>query len=223
MLWAPFILAGCGAPIAFQVASLFADGVSLDEAFSCPRAGLSSDPGGECPPGREQRLSGQFAEAGEGVFGVLVADECFPGDTPISTPDGPIPIKDIKVGELVLSYKAGTVVARRVVRTIVRPRRSQLMRVTHSRGHITCTPNHKIYVDGQFVQAEHLAPNDSLTVLSDDTIREDSCVVSVEFVDSDDDLVYNLEVEDTHCYFAADVERSYDRSVERFIRARTDR
>jgi hypothetical protein len=140
-----------------------------------------------------------------GFFGVLVADECFPGDTPVSTPDGPIPIKDIKDGDTVLSYKAGAVVARRVVRTIVRPRRRQLVRVTHSRGHITCTPNHKIYVDGQFVQAEHLAQGDVLTVLPGDTILGEDSVLSVEPVDSDDELVYNLGVEDTHCYFAAGV------------------
>jgi len=49
VLWAPFILAGCGAPIAFQVASLFADGISLvttDKTLT--DHGLSAIAGKDC-------------------------------------------------------------------------------------------------------------------------------------------------------------------------------
>jgi predicted RNA-binding Zn-ribbon protein involved in translation (DUF1610 family) len=158
-------------------------------------------------------------------FELAIVDECFPADTPIATPHGPIPIADLRVGEEVLSHKDGHVVTRRIVRTIRKARRGHLVRVTHTGGSLVCTPNHKIYVDGQYVRADQVRPGDQFTALCTDVQRSQNAgevihgedwpdlrpnvhvttCLAVEPIDTDDEQVYNLEVEDTHCYFAAGV------------------
>jgi predicted RNA-binding Zn-ribbon protein involved in translation (DUF1610 family) len=160
-----------------------------------------------------------------GLFELAVVDECFPADTPVATPRGPIPIRDLRVGDEVLSYKDGHIVTRRIVRTMHQASRGHLVRVTHTGGSFICTPNHKIYVDDQYIRADQLQPGDQLTALCTDVQRSQNTgevihgedlpnlrpnvhvttCLAVEHIDTDDEEVYNLEVEDTHCYFAAGV------------------
>ncbi|MCP4538075.1 MAG: hypothetical protein GY832_13115, partial [Chloroflexi bacterium] len=68
----------------------------------------------------------QRTQGVRGFFQSLIADECFPGNTLVSTPSGSVPIKDINIGDKVLSYKDGKIVARRVIRTIIKPRFGRL-------------------------------------------------------------------------------------------------
>ena len=76
----------------------------------------------------------------------LVIDECFPGETLISTTRGDVPIKDVRVGDMVWSRTGdGRVVARRVVRHIPKRRNQPLVRVTHEYGTLICTPDHKFW------------------------------------------------------------------------------
>lgn len=152
---------------------------------------------------RKQSLARLVQKKYAHFFKVYVADEihkCFPGTTPISTPNGSVQIKDIRTGDEVLSYKDGQIVTRKVVQVFRSPSDGDLVRVTHTGGSFVCTPNHNIYVDGQYVMAGNLRPGQCLVDL-----YEESMVVSVEKVHTSDKTVFNFEVEDTHCYFAANV------------------
>jgi hypothetical protein len=152
---------------------------------------------------RKQSLARLVQKKYAHFFKVYVADEihkCFPGTTPISTPNGDVQIKDIRTGDEVLSYKDGQVVTRKVVQVFRSPSDGDLVRVTHTGGSFVCTPNHNIYVDGQYVMAGDLKPGQPLTDL-----YQGSAVILVEKVHTDDRTVFNFEVEDTHCYFAANV------------------
>jgi len=81
---------------------------------------------------------------------VLVVDECFPGASLVSTSRGRIPIKDIRVGDLVWSRtRDGQVVLRRVVRALCKPRVKPMVRVSHETGSIVCTDDHKIWTEDQ--------------------------------------------------------------------------
>lgn len=93
-------------------------------------------------------------------FDLLVVDECFPGDVQIATPGGAVPIRDIRVGDLVWSMdSAGRVVPRPVRRVIAVPNRQGLVRVQHEHGSVECTPGHKfILSDGSKVEADLLVP-----------------------------------------------------------------
>lgn len=99
-----------------------------------------------------------------GYFKYLVIDECFPGDALVSTPRGPRPIRDIRVGDAVVSYSGGSQCVRMVSRTIKKYRRVRLVRLTHNQGVVRCTENHKFYVKGRLVEAKDLRPGDRLTI-----------------------------------------------------------
>jgi hypothetical protein len=100
----------------------------------------------------------------KGWFDYLIVDECFPAETLITTDRGQVPIADICIGDRVLTRKAsGQLCYRRVVRLIAKRRNQGLVRVVHDRGSVTCTPNHKFWVDGHYVEANKLQSGDSLT------------------------------------------------------------
>ncbi len=152
---------------------------------------------------RKQSLARLVQKQYAHFFKVYVADEihkCFPGTTPISTPNGDVQIKDIRAGDEVLSYKDGHIVTRKVVQVFRSPSDGDLVRVTHTGGSFVCTPNHNIYVEGQYVMAGDLQPGQHLVHLCQKVE-----VISVERIHTSDRTVFNFEVEDTHCYFAANV------------------
>lgn len=205
-----------------------------------------------------ERLSQKYARRYS-----LIVDECFPGDTLISTTNGDVPIKDVKVGDMVWSRSlAGEKVARKVVRHIPKRRDQELVRVTHEHGSFVCTPDHKIWtVEVGYVKAAQFINTSSwigyigdksdanqdlpsvqytlcihpknpprsqdlqprmrgATALDRASILEfqdqqrlasraggtEGCgtsrVSTVVPADRHDEWVYDLEVEDTHCYFA---------------------
>jgi hypothetical protein len=88
----------------------------------------------------------------------FINDECFPGNTPVLTPDGEKAIRDIRPGDLVLSSKG----PRKVTRLVVKPMAGNLITVKYSGGAFTCTPNHKIYTQRGLVRADALQRGDSL-------------------------------------------------------------
>src|SRR5262249_34004540 len=101
----------------------------------------------------------------KGFFEYLILDECFPAHTKIACPSGQCRISDLRPGDLVYSPTNGQIVARRVLRTIKRKRRGPLVKVTHSRGSVTCTPNHKFWANGVYVEAGQVRGGDQLHVL----------------------------------------------------------
>lgn len=100
----------------------------------------------------------------------LVIDECFPGDTKVSTPHGDIPIRDIKVGDWVYSKtQEGQIVLRRVTRVLPKKLSKSLVRVTHEEGFFDCTPDHKIWTADQtdYVRAQYLTNTNSLVQINE--------------------------------------------------------
>lgn len=77
-------------------------------------------------------------------FDAIVADECFPPGTRITTPSGQTNIEDVRPGDMVMTHLG----ARRVTRLIAKRRATPLVRVTHERGSFVCTEGHKVYVHG---------------------------------------------------------------------------
>ena len=103
----------------------------------------------------------------KGAFDYLVADECFPGDTKISTPLGRKSIKNIMPGDIVLSDRDGIIVHSRVVRTIKKQNPRALVVVKHSYGQFTCTPNHKIRIGANYIEASKLEIGSRLTFVKE--------------------------------------------------------
>ena len=158
-------------------------------------------------------------------WAVIVVDECLPSSARISTPDGKKPIKDLRDGDLVLSYNT-------------EHKRFEYKRVTHlfkftahdivkvklnNGKEIVATSNHPFYTDsGKWVNASDLRSGDYvMQLLRTGTRQEERCFFEWVRVDSvevqeqtsdgtfgglcEDGYVYNIEVEDNNNYFADDV------------------
>ena len=162
------------------------------------------------------------------AFDFLVLDECFVAGTQVSG----LAIEDIQVGDFVDSFDEveRRVVKKRVTRLWRHPP-SSLVRLRFSNGStFVCTPNHPILTNQGWIPAglcedlivfEHeyankneLSQNTKVEVLGskEDQDLRGVRVDSVEILEPGSDgrfggvcpdgQVYNLEVEDTHTYFA---------------------
>lgn len=156
---------------------------------------------------RRYALADYIAKRYRNYFDTLVIDECFPGDTLISTPQGNKPIKNIVLNDIVLSYNnKNEIVERKVLRTIKLKRNRPIIKVTHEKGFFFCTPDHKIFTDKGYKTAISLKKEDYLIFKENYEQKSKHCkkslVISVEESNRIDDYVYDLEIEDTHCYFA---------------------
>lgn len=104
---------------------------------------------------------------------LYIPDECFPGHTKVATIHGHIPIRDVRVGDLVWSRNHdGQAVLRSVSRVIAKPLTGELIRVKHESGEFCCTPNHQIYVGRAARRAETLKAGDPLRVLQGDVLPQ---------------------------------------------------
>ena len=73
---------------------------------------------------------------------------CFPKEVKVLMADGTQrPINRVKAGEEVVSFNIlnGSLETRRVVRTFVRTYRGPLVKISHDKGSLLCTPNHPIF------------------------------------------------------------------------------
>lgn len=134
----------------------------------------------------------------------LAGSYCFVAGTPISTPQGPVPIEALREGILINSYD---VARQRVVQTRVRRVHARdaerLIRLTLSTGAaLDTTPEHPFFLPalGEFRTAALLQPGDWL--LTDTGAA--ATVVSTE-ERSEHATVYNLSVGEPHTYFAGSV------------------
>ena len=127
--------------------------------------------------------------------------DCLVGGTLVDVKSkGLMPIEDIKVGDYVKSFKAGVGT---VYSQVVATRRSdscERIRIYTAAGKmVECTREHAIYVDGVFKPAQTLNVGDILTLPHGNTaisLVESTC--SKEFV-------YDLQVDETECFFANDI------------------
>jgi intein/homing endonuclease len=76
----------------------------------------------------------------------------------VATPDGPVPISTIKVGDIVLAWDeaTGKVVERPVTAVLPHPD-NEIARVTIDGRIVTTTPDHPFYVEGEgWIEAGNL-------------------------------------------------------------------
>jgi hypothetical protein len=146
------------------------------------------------------------------------SSSCFPGDALVSTPDGLVEIKDLKVGDIVYAYDAAglnyssALFKKRITETFVHTWEesgsvSPLLVITHEHGKLTTTINHHILTssrasatdeaDAGFVQADELQVGDVIYL-------EDGSATTILNITAGDpyDFVYNLTVEDFHTFVA---------------------
>lgn len=87
---------------------------------------------------------------------------CLPEDSPVKTDRGYIPIKDVEVGDLVVTAKGNSRVTNKFDQGV-----QDTIRIKHYFGEFECTPNHKVAVftdtaSWEFKQAKDIAPGDRL-------------------------------------------------------------
>lgn len=114
----------------------------------------------------------------------LTVDECFPHDTPILTDSGWLPIGEVVEKKLLVSVashnkETNIIEWKPVIRWIPIRSKKAIVRVSHERGHFTCTFDHKIWTDRGYVQAQALLPSDHLHVMSGDVYADRTVSESV--------------------------------------------
>lgn len=92
-------------------------------------------------------------------YKIIIVDECFIGDTLISTPNGYTKIKDIKVGDDVYTLNG----VNKVTNVFKKKTQSKLLKINLSNGEsVVCTENHNILTTGGWLQAKNLMKGDCL-------------------------------------------------------------
>jgi superfamily II DNA or RNA helicase/intein/homing endonuclease len=109
---------------------------------------------------------------------VLIVDECFPGYSKVFIDtDFAVPIKDIYNSDSithVLSYNCGIQAfeKKKIIRKIRNPRSSSHLFITVKLGDeyrkICCTPNHKIFCGGNYIEADKLKIGDKVKLVLTD-------------------------------------------------------
>ena len=103
----------------------------------------------------------------------VIVDECFDGSTLIETPNGKIPIKELKVGDKIinldedsLTYKEDTIV--KVHKNLMNGLSEQMLELEFDNGStIRCTANHKFLTTAGWVRADELT--DDLEIIDVNT------------------------------------------------------
>lgn len=119
---------------------------------------------------------------------------CFVGDTKISTPSGEVEIKDIKEGDLILSYndKTGKMEESKVTKAFEHQATGYL--VVNDK--LKVTSAHPMHINGKWQEiGKAKIGNKLLTKDGEEIIR------TIKIV-NEDVPVYNLEVENNHNYYA---------------------
>lgn len=96
-------------------------------------------------------------------WGVIIIDECMPGETLIDTPTGKKELKNLRIDDIITSYNRNV---RRLenkrITHIFKSKVHDVVKVKLSNGEeIICTKNHPIYTrSGRWIEAERLVQND---------------------------------------------------------------
>ncbi len=148
---------------------------------------------------------------------------CLPAGVKVTLADGSLmPIEKLKPGQEVLSFNflKGHVEPKRVVRTFSNPEVGRkILRITHQLGALDCTADHKVYtLTRGFVPSSQVCKEDKMLFLAE--IEKESANLSTSYKppeilqcqvsrierlpekESKEALVYDIEVEDNHNFFA---------------------
>lgn len=128
-------------------------------------------------------------------------DHCFIGSTMITTDKGNVMIKDVKVGNNVLTsngYKKVLKTWDNGVKTVI----NRVIKTKDGIINITCTDNHKVFTNFGWVEVKDLRKGHSIITIINGLIYMHGAVLSVDIVKIYSSNVYDLTVEDEHEYFA---------------------
>jgi hypothetical protein len=131
-------------------------------------------------------------------------DLCFDGDTTVKTLNGDKKIKDVTVGDFVLSRdeETGEQDYKRVTKRFVNES-TELVHITVGGATISATPSHPFFADGKgWVYAGQLEVGDVLLTAENEQVSVTD--IATEHFD-EPQATYNLEVEDWHTYFVSAV------------------
>lgn len=125
---------------------------------------------------------------------------CFVAGTLVATPEGARPIEQVRVGDEVLSLDERTaqLAFKHVEKTFVTPDAALVeVRIREQSEAIRATPGHLFFtLDRGWIEAQALSPDEPLVDASGATLH----VAHVARLAARE-VVYNVEVEDTHTYF----------------------
>ena len=96
--------------------------------------------------------------------------QCFVADTPVWTPNGPVPIEQLKPGDLVYTYDQNTkqVVQQPIVRVIDNGISTDIVEVRSKTGHrVQCTADHRYLINDEWVEAANITSDNTLTEIID--------------------------------------------------------
>ncbi len=101
----------------------------------------------------------------------VIADECFPYETQVVTDRGTIPIGRIVEERLPVKVRTRTPAGdgwRSVTNWFDNERRTRIVKITHERGSLTCTENHRVWTtENGYVNAIDLTSRHSLSLAED--------------------------------------------------------
>lgn len=137
------------------------------------------------------------------IYGYSCA--CFRGDTLVATEKGDIPIKDLKIGDKVLTTKGF-----KKLKAVKNQGLRECIKVTVDDTDIICTPEHRFIDCGNNeIEAQNLKKEDRLVKLNETLTKETGFLVtSVAHLTAKTSnvvgqyTVYDIEVEDCHEFFA---------------------
>jgi len=142
-------------------------------------------------------------------FDIIASDECVIGDTLIDTDVGIIPIKDAgKLGATkVLTAKCNksdNVIYYSSIERFFSLGERETFTVTLGNGYnVTCTDNHKFYTKEGWKECKQLKLKDKIYVSADvDNTLNLTLMPINDIKKAKKENVYDIEVENTHCYFA---------------------
>lgn len=143
----------------------------------------------------------QYSYVCAGLTGAINSRRCVVDSTLISTTRGPIPISEIPVGELILTWNISTREKQwRKVQAKASRKANQILKVAtqHSRI-LQCTPDHPIFVLGQgYKEAQDLKTGDRL-------LAESGHDYVKAIASAPPQKVYDIQVADNHNFFANEI------------------
>lgn len=132
-----------------------------------------------------------------------ISGTCLKGDTLVYTTNGPVQIKDLKVGDFVWSFNGKDFEPKKVLNAWSNGLKPIITVKDESGNKIECTENHPFLCDsGEYVWAKDLKISQKIVTASE--FPSEKIVSRVESVDYDcgEDEVWDIEVEDNHNFIA---------------------
>jgi hypothetical protein len=135
-------------------------------------------------------------------IGGAINNSCFTSDTIIKTKYGDKKIKDIKIGDYVLSEDVGTKEREyKKVKQLFISKTNKIIHITVNKEEIKTTENHPFYIEGYgWKRAKEINIGDKVRLSNDKSEIVEN--ITLEKLNKNIN-VYNFEVEDWHTYFVS--------------------